>query len=54
MHGPRGSDWGVRCLLVTDAAINTLLAQGHSMAAVGEQLGISAATVCRRVRATSA
>jgi hypothetical protein len=42
-----GNDWAVRSE-ATDAAINTLLAEGHPMAAVGDWLGISAATVCRR------
>jgi DNA invertase Pin-like site-specific DNA recombinase len=47
----KGKHLGRPRLLVTDLQINTLLAQGHSMAAVGEQLGVSSATVCRRVRA---
>jgi DNA invertase Pin-like site-specific DNA recombinase len=47
----RGRRIGRPRLLVTDSQINTLLAQGQSMLAIGEQLGISAATVCRRARA---
>jgi DNA invertase Pin-like site-specific DNA recombinase len=47
----KGKRLGRPRLLVTDSQINTLLAQGQSMLAIGEQLGISAATVCRRARA---
>jgi DNA invertase Pin-like site-specific DNA recombinase len=36
---------------VLDSQIRTRLGQGFSMAEVAQQLGISAATVCRRVRA---
>ncbi|MGA2980147.1 MAG: recombinase family protein [Terriglobales bacterium] len=48
----RGKRIGRPRVLATDTEINTLLAQGHSMVAIGEQLGISAATVCRRARLT--
>jgi DNA invertase Pin-like site-specific DNA recombinase len=47
----RGKRIGRPRVLATDSQINTLLGQGHSMMAVGEKLGISAATVCRRARA---
>lgn len=39
---------------VTDSEVGTLLAQGLSMVAVGEKLGISAATVCRRAQGLAA
>lgn len=35
---------------VTSAQVKQLLDQGNSMAAVGAQLGVSAATICRRAR----
>ena len=38
---------------VLDSTIQELLVQGHTMADVGKQLGISAATVCRRARASN-
>jgi DNA invertase Pin-like site-specific DNA recombinase len=46
----RGKRIGRPRSLVTDSQINSLLAEGHSMEAIGQQLGISAATVCRRAR----
>jgi DNA invertase Pin-like site-specific DNA recombinase len=46
----KGKRLGRPSVEVSDSQINLLLAQGLSMAAVGEQLGISAATVCRRAR----
>jgi DNA invertase Pin-like site-specific DNA recombinase len=39
--------------VVTGSQVNNLLAEGLSMATVGQQLGISAATVCRRARAST-
>jgi DNA invertase Pin-like site-specific DNA recombinase len=47
----RGKKIGRPRVLPTDSQINTLLGQGHSMLAIGEKPGISAATVCRRARA---
>jgi DNA invertase Pin-like site-specific DNA recombinase len=47
----KGRRLGRPRLLVTDSQINTLVAEGHSMVAIGEQLGISSATVCRRKKA---
>jgi transposase-like protein len=39
--------------LVTDVQINTLLREGRSMMAIGQLLGVSAATVCRTARRSS-
>jgi DNA invertase Pin-like site-specific DNA recombinase len=44
----KGKRLGRPCVHVSDSQITSLLAQGLSMATVGQQLGISAATVCRR------
>jgi DNA invertase Pin-like site-specific DNA recombinase len=49
----KGKRLGRPCVEASDSQINLLLAQGYSMAAVGERLGISAATVWRRARAAS-
>ena len=46
----KGNRLGRPSAQVSDSQIRVLLAQGHSMAAAGEQLGVSAATVCRRAR----
>ena len=46
----RGKRIGRPRVSVMDSQIRLLLSQGHSMAAVGNKLGISAATVCRRAR----
>jgi DNA invertase Pin-like site-specific DNA recombinase len=46
----RGKKIGRPRVVATDAQISTLLGEGHSMMAIGEKLGISAATVCRRAR----
>lgn len=47
----RGKRIGRPRVLATDSQITTLLGEGHSMMVIGEKLGISAATVCRRARA---
>jgi DNA invertase Pin-like site-specific DNA recombinase len=47
----RGKRLGRPCADVAASQILELLSQGRSMADVGAQLGISAATVCRRARA---
>lgn len=44
----KGRKLGRPCATVSEAQVRELLATGHSMVAVGRQLGISAATVCRR------
>jgi hypothetical protein len=46
----RGQRIGRPSAKVSDAEIRNLLASGLSMLAVGERLGISSATVCRRAR----
>ena len=46
----KGTRLGRPAADVLDSTIRGLLAQGQSMADVGKQLGISAATVCRRAR----
>jgi DNA invertase Pin-like site-specific DNA recombinase len=46
----RGKRIGRPRVLATDSQINELLGKGQSMVAIGEKLGISAATVCRRAR----
>jgi DNA invertase Pin-like site-specific DNA recombinase len=50
----KGKRLGRPCVEVSDSQINLLLAEGLSMVAVGERLGISAATVCRRSRTSEA
>jgi DNA invertase Pin-like site-specific DNA recombinase len=47
----KGKRLGRPCADVSDHEIRALLGQGLSMEAVGEQLRISAATVCRRMKA---
>src|SRR5580692_11220091 len=49
----KGKRIGRPRVLATDLQISTLVGEGHSMMAIGEKLGISAATVCRRTRACS-
>jgi DNA invertase Pin-like site-specific DNA recombinase len=49
----RGKRIGRPRVDATDSEITALLGQGHTMMAIGEKLGISAATVCRRARAAS-
>jgi len=46
----RGKKIGRPRVLITDSQIKSMLGQGHSMVAIGEKLGISSATVCRRAR----
>lgn len=49
----RGKRIGRPRVSPTDSQIHMLLREGHSMAAVGNKLGISAATVCRRAKSSS-
>jgi DNA invertase Pin-like site-specific DNA recombinase len=49
----RGKRIGRPRVLATDAQIKSMLGQGHSMVAIGDILGISSATVCRRARAVA-
>jgi len=49
----KGKRLGRPRVLATDAQIKSMLGQGHSMVAIGEKLGISSATVCRRSRAVA-
>ena len=49
----KGTRLGRPCAEVADSQIQDLLSRGKSMAAVGGELGVSAATVCRRSRATN-
>ena len=50
----KGKRLGRPSAKVSNSQILELLAQGHSMVTVGERLGISAATVCRRIHAATA
>jgi hypothetical protein len=50
MRGQRASDSGGHPSKVNDADLRALLASCLSMVVVGEKLGISSATVCRRAR----
>jgi DNA invertase Pin-like site-specific DNA recombinase len=49
----RGKKIGRPRVLASDSQIKSLLGQGHSMVAIGQKLGISSATVCRRSRAVA-
>jgi DNA invertase Pin-like site-specific DNA recombinase len=50
----KGMRLGRPCSKVSDAELRALLDSGLSMLAVGEKLGISSATVCRRARLVAA
>ncbi len=49
----KGKQLGRPAAMVSPVDIRALLAEGRSMASIGEQLGVSAATICRRARVAS-